>query len=682
MYNIWDLLFFSFNITLTAGLILIMKRIFKDLLSARWQYGIWSVLLLRTFIPMSSARNLLLPVSQHIESLKYNVEATFNSVYTESFDRISVDFPFALIKGEPWSITDALFVIYAAGVVAFAFIYLISYLRLNFVVKKGSQVSSETDKLINEVCEKYKLKRCRAVYIDTTSSAFICGIIKPVLVLPKDKATDEKVILHELLHLKNKDTLQNALWCILRCINWCNPIMHYVFSLINNDIEAYCDLRVMERLEGEERRDYGRVLLGMVNKAYQRVPGTSSVSNGGKNISRRIDSIVKFKKYPKGMALVSVCITVLTAVFSIYGSAAGYINSYEPAAIEDFRNAVAIAKTQRCKTLPSAVDAYAKALRNENGIMLLHAVSEERQKEIIDSMLSGKGENCYYYSCGEEFKYCDPLSLHLAYNYTKISDKKYYCDLIIALSCEDKSELEEMYKDAIFDEIKDFNENTIYEYKGYLVIPLFVEYDGEGWIVTGEGERYICDDIEFDISLRNRTYTLKSKTGEISYSYHTSFRHNSDDVLDFQLKPYLKVTSTRDECLCVYKANEETIKNAVGKSFTMISKDYYTVEEYEAEYQGTLSSAQNKDFGTLGRNDDEEYISVNGSDSSGAAWYNIAKIDPDWDGEEKMGGGGGFGGSGIDIDDYQVPEVIAVWIKSGEKVIDEFIIYTDGGETK
>ncbi len=681
MYNIWDLLFFSFNITLTAGLILIMKKIFKDLLSARWQYGIWSVLFLRTFIPMGSSRNFLLPVSQHIENLKYLVESDMKSLYTESFDRISISFPFAVIKGEPWSITDALFVAYAAGVVAFALIYLLSYMRLRFIVKKGSQVSAETDALINEVCRKYNLKRCRAVCIDTTSSAFICGFMKPVLVFPKDKETDEKIILHELLHLKNKDTLQNTLWCILRCINWWNPAMHYVFSLISNDIEAYCDLRVMERLEGEERRDYGRVLLGMVNKAYQRVPCTSSVSNGGKNISRRIDSIVKFKKYPKGMALVSVCITILTAVFCIYGSAVSYVNDYEPTKLQDFRNAVSVAKTQRCKTLPSAVDAYAKALRHENGIMLLHAASEERQREIIDSMLSGDSETLYYYSSGEEFKYCDPLALHLVYNYTKISDKKYYCDLIIALTCEDKSELEEMYSDAIFDEMKDANENIIYEYKGYLVIPLYVEYDGEGWIVTGEGERYICDDIEHDITLRNRDYTAKGKTGEVTYFYHTSFRHNSDDVLDFQLKSYLKVKSIRDEYLCIYKANEDTIKNSVGKSFTMVSKEYRTVEEYEAEYREFLTSAKEKDYGKLGR-DDEEYISVNGSDTSGAAWYNIAKIDTDWDGKEKMGGGGGFSGSGIDIDEYQLPEVIAVWIKSGDEVIDEFIIYPEGGSAQ
>lgn len=688
MYNIWDFLFFSLNITLTAILILIMKRIFKDLLSARWQYGIWSVMLLRFFIPMNSQQNFLLPVSQYIESFKFNIEGSMNSVYTDKFELIGFRFPLAIIKERPESITDILFVIYAVGVVIFAFVYFASYLRLRFIVKKGSRAGEETERFISEVADKYKLKRCRAVCIGTASSAFICGFIKPILVLPKEKAIDEKIILHELLHLKNKDTLQNALWCILRCINWCNPVMHYAFSLINNDIEVYCDLRVMEKLEGEERRDYGRVLLNMVNNTYQRVPGTSSVSNGGKNISKRIDSIVKFKKYPKGMALVSVCIIILTAVFSLYGSAVSYENNYEPTEMGSFYNAVAVAKAQRCKTLPAAVDAYAKALKHQNGIMLLHAVSEERQEKIIETMLSDKNasEDRYYYKTSEEFKYCDPMALHLVYNYTEISDRKYYCDLIVSLRCEDKSELEEMYEDAVFVEIKDSDENKIYEYTGYLVIPLYAEYDGEGWIITGEGERYICDDIDSDISIRGCTYTLEGRTGDISYLYCTYYRCNSDDVLDFRFKPYLKISYAGDESRCIYKANEETIKNAVGKSFTMVSKEYSTAEQYEADYQEMLLSVQNKNFGIVQNEysdiEEEEFISINGSDTSGAAWYKISEIEPDWDGIERMGGGGGFCGSDVDIGDYRVPAVTAVWIKSGDEIIDEFIIYADKGEIK
>jgi beta-lactamase regulating signal transducer with metallopeptidase domain len=87
-----------------------------------------------------------------------------------------------------------------------------------------------------------------------------------------------------------------------------------VFNRIENDMESLCDSRVLERLEGEERRLYGGILLAMASEKYARVPGTTSISNGGRNISRRIEALVRFRKYPKGMGLVSVCIALVLAI--------------------------------------------------------------------------------------------------------------------------------------------------------------------------------------------------------------------------------------------------------------------------------------------------------------------------------------------------------------------------------
>ena len=67
--------------------------------------------------------------------------------------------------------------------------------------------------------------------------AFVCGIIRPVLAVPEGEAPDGKIILHELLHLKHLDALQNVFWCVLRALHWCNPFMQYVFDRIGNDME-------------------------------------------------------------------------------------------------------------------------------------------------------------------------------------------------------------------------------------------------------------------------------------------------------------------------------------------------------------------------------------------------------------------------------------------------------------
>ena len=69
------------------------------------------------------------------------------------------------------------------------------------------------------------------------------------------------MLLHELLHLQYRDVLWGLVLCLARCVHWCNPLLWYCANQAGNDLEALCDQRVLERLEGEERREYGRILL-------------------------------------------------------------------------------------------------------------------------------------------------------------------------------------------------------------------------------------------------------------------------------------------------------------------------------------------------------------------------------------------------------------------------------------
>ena len=45
-------------------------------------------------------------------------------------------------------------------------------------------------------------------------------------------------------------------------------------------METRCDQLVLEHLEGEERREYGHILLSMVNERFAKTPGTTCVNNG------------------------------------------------------------------------------------------------------------------------------------------------------------------------------------------------------------------------------------------------------------------------------------------------------------------------------------------------------------------------------------------------------------------
>ena len=401
MTNIWEFLLLTLTGSLAALIIIIIKALLVDKLSPRWQYGIWSLLALRLLLPVAvSGRYILAPFPLLTETLKFTVEKNLDSAYSAAFEPIGSPWFLPLINGHPVSITDWLFAVYVAGIIIFIAGSLISYIRLRLMLRRGSVPAADIQQTISQVCEKHALKACPAVELDGLTSAFVCGIFRPVLVLPAGTVTDEKVILHELLHLKHKDALQSVFWTLLRALHWCNPFMHYIFNQIGNDMEALCDQRVLEKLEGEERRDYGQILLSMVNEKYPRAAGTTSISNGGKNIAHRIECITRFKKYPRGMALVSVCIAVMLIQPMFIGTTAAGLQRADlsPSTNDDinlYSNMSAL-RLNRCTTMAGAIDTYVKGLVTENGLYIAAASPLSSQKELMNQMLASKADGWIY----------------------------------------------------------------------------------------------------------------------------------------------------------------------------------------------------------------------------------------------------------------------------------------------
>ena len=389
MENLWAFLFQSIEASLTAAVLLVVKRLFLDKLSPRWQYGIWGVLAVRLLLPAGlGGRALLPPVRTALEMAKTAAESSLSSAFSHPFSLIRVYAPIPLFSPglAPRSVTDWLFCLYAAGVAVCLLWYLFSYLRLRRAVSRGYAPEGDALERVATVCRKYDLPLPRRVRVCAwTSSAFVCGPLRPVLVLPRGEV-DEKVILHELLHLKHGDVWAGVGMCLLRCLHWCNPLIGYCCNRAQNDCESLCDQRVLERLEGEERREYGRILLSMADDRYARAPGTSSMANGGQNIKARIAAIARFKRYPRGMALASLCVAALLCSACLAGVApasATELSRTHPAL------ALAQARLQRPTTPAGALDTYVKAVLTDNGGYLAMVTPasglEDLARKLVDS---------------------------------------------------------------------------------------------------------------------------------------------------------------------------------------------------------------------------------------------------------------------------------------------------------
>ena len=368
MGNIWAFLQQTGAAAITALFLLVLQRIFLRHLSPRWQYGVWSVLLLRLVVPVRVGyRSAYLDIAPWIERLRTWTELRLSSRYASPWQETLPRFPWPELPVQaPASVTDWLFVLYTAGVVLCVIWYGLQALRLHLRVREGVPVAGERLQRMKETAEGYGLSMPqRVVECRWTATPFLMGVFRPTLVLPMEWDMEEKVLLHELLHLKYQDVLAGWVTTLFRCLHWCNPILWLAFDKIGNDRECLCDQRVLERLEGEERRDYGRVLLSMADNRSIRIPGATTMANGARSVAARIQAIARFKRYPQGMTLVSVCITLSLAYALVAGTPIQALvqeSGGTVSAPSSMAGALSTGQLNRPTTVAGALDTYGKGV--------------------------------------------------------------------------------------------------------------------------------------------------------------------------------------------------------------------------------------------------------------------------------------------------------------------------------
>lgn len=390
MFDLWGFLLQTLTASGVALLLLAIKALFKDKLPPKWHFTVWGVLGVILLIPAGrNGRYTLIHWQVVVELIK-------GAVGEYGFSRVR--FPIPMITGVPNTIIEWLFVLYVIGVVVNLAKYVVSYVRLRSALSKGQPASTEIIARVKSIAAQLKMKPCRVISVDGLPSAFVCGVLRPVLAVPANEDIDDKILLHELLHLKSRDTVWSILICALRCLHWCNPLIVYCADCTTNDMETRCDQLVLENLEGEERREYGLILLSMVNERFAKTPGTTCVNNGGKHITKRIEAIARFKQYPIGMGLVSICVLVLLTFSLVIGVQASTV--YEPN-----NNSVllplASARSTYCTTPAGAFDAYAKSVLDQNGIYRIMCAPVSMQEELINEFKEKEDTGIYpSWDCG------------------------------------------------------------------------------------------------------------------------------------------------------------------------------------------------------------------------------------------------------------------------------------------
>ena len=159
------------------------------------------------------------------------------------------------------------------------------------------------------------LKYFESEYINTP---FAAGIINPDIYIPKGIEDVEKryILLHEKVHIKNKDCLIKTIGMVLRSVNWFNPLIWLAYKLMCDDLEMRCDEEVIKSMDADVVQEYciSIVMHSIDSKVSYKIPGVcfAKKSFGGMEVKMRIKNMFS-KKISKSVAVVALAASVLTA---------------------------------------------------------------------------------------------------------------------------------------------------------------------------------------------------------------------------------------------------------------------------------------------------------------------------------------------------------------------------------
>ena len=197
--------------------------------------------------------------------------------------------------------------IWITGVVLLALFLTFLYARSRRMFAESIPV--ETPKC-NEWLQKQQLHRKVLIRVsDQISSPVTYGIIRPVILLPKNidyenNCVIESILTHEYTHIKRFDGISKFVLAITLCVHWFNPLVWVLYVLANRDIELSCDEKVIHILGYENKARYALALLDLKERQNNALMFYNSFSRSA--TKERISSIMKYKKH---------------SVFSIVGAA-------------------------------------------------------------------------------------------------------------------------------------------------------------------------------------------------------------------------------------------------------------------------------------------------------------------------------------------------------------------------
>ena len=341
-------------------LILLMKKIFGKLMSPKWHYYIWILLVIRLIVPVMpessfSALNLYYySVDRFGIGTNGNQEPSSGNLSNGVFDDSKTPGNGSNISNSPntnngksgttlehtntgqsrnqhnFSTMMMLTYVWLSGM-AMLILYTIA-INIAFyrkVAREYKQCSNQRANLLLKQCREIAGIKSNIVLYTTSSprtpalySLFHTRILACEGYLEKLSDKELKyVFLHELSHYKRKDILINWVLTLLQVVYFFQPLIWYAFHKMHEECEISCDAEALKYLEEEEYESYGSTMIKLIRLFSESnfIPVTAGLWKHKSNYKRRIIMINKFKKYKWPNHLLTMILVLMVGLIGLTG---------------------------------------------------------------------------------------------------------------------------------------------------------------------------------------------------------------------------------------------------------------------------------------------------------------------------------------------------------------------------
>lgn len=315
----------------TVGAILLIKKVFRNQLSAKWHYNLWFIMLFALtlpFIPTNLiAESHLTPFStfqenQETESNKSNIDA---QQAQDSNDHTWMqDFAMNVNRPDLASLNMVIASIWLIGAMALFMFHIHAWLKLKNMKRSAKSIEGKEMLGLFKECKRklHISKNIRLLQSPLVSSPMTFGILTTYVVLPNgfdqwlSKEEVKYILLHELTHYKHKDTCTNYLMVFYQIIYWFNPVVWIAFREMRLDREIACDTAVLNSLDKRNYASYGKTLIHFIHpsSAFKSISLANQLNGSTSQIRRRIMKIAAYQPECKRKKLVSIGIFTLMIV--------------------------------------------------------------------------------------------------------------------------------------------------------------------------------------------------------------------------------------------------------------------------------------------------------------------------------------------------------------------------------